>query len=149
MLNDVKLSGNLTKDIELKKTQNGKTYTKFSLAVRRDKDHTDFINCAAWGKTAELIKQYYGHKGNFIIVSNGSLTTSSYEGKNGKVSVTEVLVNNIDFYPSGNKTQRDDSHSPSEPNLLDAPPSVNEFFEGTGVKVEEDIDISSDALPFY
>ena len=58
MINRVILIGRLTKKAELKSTPNGKSVCNFTLAVQRDKDNTDFINCTSWGKTAEVLAQY-------------------------------------------------------------------------------------------
>ena len=59
-MNLVVLTGRLTRDPELKFGQSGKAYSRFSLAVDRpfQKGETDFINCVAFGKTAELIGEY-------------------------------------------------------------------------------------------
>ena len=56
-MNVVVLVGRLTRDPELKFGQSGKAYSRFSLAVDRpfSKGEADFINCVAFGKTAELI----------------------------------------------------------------------------------------------
>jgi len=90
------LTGRLTKEVELKVTNSGKKVTQFTLAVQRDKDNADFINCVAWEKTAELL-QAYTNKGSKIVV-NGSLRTRDYQGTDGKkVYVTEVLVNQIEL----------------------------------------------------
>lgn len=98
--------GRLTRDAEVNYTQNGKVYCKFSIAIDRPfrKDQpkeADFINCTAFGKTAEAIGNYF-HKGSRILV-NGSLQVSSYTGKDGnkKQSVT-VIVNGFDFIDSKN-----------------------------------------------
>ena len=57
-MNSIQLIGRVTKDIELKQTKGGKAYCNFSIAVTRKykREETDFINCLAWDKTAELIK---------------------------------------------------------------------------------------------
>lgn len=59
-MNIIILTGRLTRDPELKTGQSGKAYARFTLAVERpmQKDETDFINCVAFGKTAELIGEY-------------------------------------------------------------------------------------------
>lgn len=97
-MNKVCLIGRLTKDVQLKKTQSGKSVVQFSIAVNRDKETSDFISCVAWNQTAELISNYF-HKGNQIGIE-GKITTRNYDDPNvpnKKVFVTEVLVDNITF----------------------------------------------------
>lgn len=105
MINNVTLTGRLTKDVELKHTQSGKAVANFTLAVERNfKDAqgnkiTDFINCIAWNKTAETIAQYF-RKGNLIGIV-GEIQTRNYENQQGqRVYVTEVNVNNFTFLES-------------------------------------------------
>lgn len=96
MINTVVLTGRITKDIELRRTTSGKTCTSFTLAVNRNKQETDFINCVAWDKVAELLERYT-HKGSQIGVE-GRIQTRNYDDRNGKkVYITEVLVNSISF----------------------------------------------------
>lgn len=85
-MNSVCLIGRLTKDIELYKTTTGKTVTKFTLAVKRTKDLTDFIQCEAWGKTAEFLEQYTS-KGTQIGI-NGSIHVDSFQTKDGNTAYT-------------------------------------------------------------
>lgn len=98
-MNTVNLVGNLTKDIELQSTKSGKHVARFNLAIRRDKDTTDFPSCVAWGKSAELLHQYC-HKGSKIGVV-GSIQTRNYESNGRTVYVTEVMVNSVEFLSSG------------------------------------------------
>ena len=96
MINTVVLTGRLTKDIELRRTTSGKTCTSFTLAVNRNKQETDFINCVAWNNWAELLEKYT-RKGSQIGVE-GRIQTRNYDDKNGKkIYVTEVLANKITF----------------------------------------------------
>ena len=96
MINTVVLTGRLTKDIELRRTTSGKTCTSFTLAVNRNKQETDFINCVAWNNLAELLEKYT-RKGSQIGV-DGRIQTRNYDDRNGKkVYITEVLVNSISF----------------------------------------------------
>lgn len=99
-MNKVFLSGNLTRDVEVRYTQTGKAYTKFGIAVRRqfskDKDAVDFFNLVAWDKTAEFCGRYMT-KGSRVLVE-GSLRASNYENKDGvKVNSVEVWIDNIEF----------------------------------------------------
>lgn len=99
MLNKVILMGRLTKDPELRTTNNGKNVTTFTIAVDTgygEDKKTDFINCVAWNKTAEFINKYFS-KGQMIIVL-GRISTRNYEDKNGdKKYITEVIANEVQF----------------------------------------------------
>ena len=97
-MNNCNLIGRLVKDIELKATPTGKKVTSFTLAVKRNKEQADFIQCVAWEHTALFLSNYC-KKGNRIGVS-GSLQSRNYETQNGKQYVTEVLVNNIELLES-------------------------------------------------
>ena len=93
-MNLVVIIGRLTNDPELK--QNEKyTQCKFTLAVNRLKEGADFISCIAWNKQAETINKYL-HKGNQVAIE-GRIQTGSYDGKNGKVYTTDVIVQNLNF----------------------------------------------------
>ena len=98
--------GRLTKDPDTRYGQNSQmAVSKFTVAVDRGKDKegndkgADFINCVAFGKTAESIEKFF-HKGNRIGVT-GHITTGSYEDKDGrKVYTTEVAVDRFEFVES-------------------------------------------------
>lgn len=114
MLNHVTLMGRLTRDPELKKTNNDLSVVRFSLAVERDfnqdKDNkvTDFINCVAWRHTAEFVSKYF-QKGSMAAVS-GRLQINSYTDKEGvKREGAEVLVDSVYF--AGSKQQNSGSQS--------------------------------------
>lgn len=101
-MNLVVLTGRLTRDPELKYGQSGKAYSRFSLAVDRpfQKGEADFINCVAFGKTAELIGEYL-RKGRKVGVQ-GSLQMNRYEVNGEKRISYDVLVNSIEFLESKN-----------------------------------------------
>lgn len=109
-INKVILIGRLTKDPELRfAAGSGTAVSRFTVAVNRQfkKDETDFINCVAFGKTAETISQYL-RKGRQIAVT-GSIRTGSYDAKDGtKRYTTDVAVESFEFI--GNK---DSSATPS------------------------------------
>lgn len=121
-MNKVILVGRLTRDSEIKSTNSGKTVANFNLAVDRrfkNKDgqkEADFINCQAWGKTAELLGQYT-NKGSRIGVV-GRMQVRSYDGTDGiKRWVTEVIVDELEFLESkgsGNNsnTQQQSNNEP-------------------------------------
>ena len=102
MINRVILTGRLTKDPELRKTQTGKSVANFTVAVdrmrRKDQEvaDTDFISCQAWNKTAEYIGNY-AKKGTLIGV-DGRIQTRNYDNASGqKVHVTEVVCERVEI----------------------------------------------------
>ena len=102
-MNSVSLMGRLTADPELKTTQNGISYCRFTVAVNRyskDGEDTDeFISCVAWRSTAEFICNYF-LKGNKIALI-GSIQTGSYTDKDGrKVYTTDVNTDKVFFCES-------------------------------------------------
>jgi len=99
-MNLVVLTGRLTRDPEMKYSASGKAYCRFSLAVSRafQKDQTDFINCVAFGKTAELIGEYM-RKGKMCGVQ-GRIQTDVYENNGEKKYTTTIVTDKIEFLES-------------------------------------------------
>lgn len=93
--------GRIVRDINVQYTSGGKVYAKFTIAIDRPyrKDQpkeADFINCTAFGKTAETIGNYF-HKGSRILV-RGRLQIGSYTGKDGsKKTSSDILVSDFSF----------------------------------------------------
>ena len=97
-MNNVCLIGRLTKTPELRSTESGKKVCQFSIAVRRDTENADFINCVVWNQAAENLCKYQ-NKGSLISVV-GSIRTSNYE-KDGKTyNKVDVLANQIHYLES-------------------------------------------------
>lgn len=101
-MNVVNLLGRLTKDPDIRYSTVGedqKAIARFTLAVDRRSEGTDFISCVTFGKTAEIIEKYV-KKGTKIAVE-GRIQTGSYTNKEGKtVYTTDVIVNNFEFAES-------------------------------------------------
>ena len=98
------ITGNITRDPELRTTTGGSSVCSFTVAVNRNyrgtdgeqKEEVSFIDCSAWGKLAETIAQY-GKKGNGVLVS-GRLNQRAWEDKNGnKRSSVEIVVEDFNF----------------------------------------------------
>jgi len=104
-INRVILIGRLTRDPELKSTNTGNYFCRFSLASNRNiynrqtgesRDEVGFFDCVAWGKSAETIHKYL-QKGRRICVE-GNLRWSSWEGTDGKKSSkVEINVEGFQF----------------------------------------------------
>lgn len=131
-MNKVQLVGRLTKDVELKRTQNQTTYCNFTIAVdRRFKDangnrQADFINCVAWQKTAEFIQKYF-KRGNRIGIV-GAIQTRSYEKDGQKVYITEVLAEEAEFVESNGNTD----NTQKKPRISGDDPVMQECVEANG-----------------
>jgi single-strand DNA-binding protein len=109
-INKVVLTGNLTKDPDVKYTQSGKAVAMFSIAVNDgfgDNQKTYYPNIVVWGKTAETVGNNLA-KGSKVGVV-GKLTTRSYDNSAGqKVYVTEVVADmygGIEFLGSKKQSQ--------------------------------------------
>lgn len=103
MLNRIIIMGRLTRDPELRRTNNGTVVTSFSLAVERDyKDAasgqraTDFIDVVAWRHTGEFVAQYFS-KGQMAAVE-GRLQMRDWQDRDGnKRRSAEVVADNVYF----------------------------------------------------
>ena len=93
-MNKVFLLGRLTKDPELKTTPKGLQIARFTLAVDGI-NKTDFINCVAFAKTAELLQKYV-KQGQRLAVE-GRWNTDSYDTDNGRKYINECNVDRIEF----------------------------------------------------
>jgi single-strand DNA-binding protein len=103
--NKVILLGNLTRDPQLKYLPSQTAVAEFGLAINRkfrtqqgeDREEVTFVDCSAFGKTGELINQYFT-KGKPIFIQ-GRLKYDSWEDKQGggKRSRMTVIVENFQF----------------------------------------------------
>jgi single-strand DNA-binding protein len=100
-MNQVNLLGNICQDLEIKETSTGKKNIRFSIAIRRSKDESDFINCTAWNKTAEMIAQYF--KKSDSIAITGNIKTGMYEKDGVKKYTTDIWIEKFYFVGAGKK----------------------------------------------
>lgn len=100
------ITGNLTRDPELRTTPNGASVCSFTVAVNRVykdasgsgmKESVSYLDCSAWGKLGEMIAQH-ARKGSGVLVS-GRLEQRSWEDKNGggKRSRVEIVADEFNF----------------------------------------------------
>jgi single-strand DNA-binding protein len=114
MLNSVLILGRLTKDPENKVTTEGTVVSKFTIAANRgygDKQVTEFVNCIAFGKTAENIKKYV-KKGHLLMIA-GYLKTSKWEYESKTYYRTEIVVEKSTFLPN-EKNAKDTESKPKK-----------------------------------
>lgn len=103
-INRVNISGNLTRDPELRVTSGGTQVLSFGVAVndrRRNpqtgewEDYPNFVDCTMFGTRAEAVKRYLS-KGSKVAIE-GKLRYSSWERDGQRRSKLEVIVDDIEF----------------------------------------------------
>lgn len=109
-MNRITLLGNLGRDPEMKVFDSGKMKTSFSIAVRRTKEITDWINIECWGKTAEIAAEYL-RKGNKVGI-DGSLYFDTYEKDGKQVQRAFVNASQVHLIDKKNETQINDDELP-------------------------------------
>jgi len=105
--NKVLLLGNLTRDVELRHLPSGSAVANIGIAVNRrfrtqdgeDREETTFVDCEAYGRTAEVLSQYLS-KGRPIFIE-GRLRLDQWQDKDGSNrSKLKVVIENFQFVDS-------------------------------------------------
>lgn len=144
------ITGNLTRDPELRTIPNGANVCSFSVAVNRtykdasgeQREDVSYIDCSAWGRLGEMINQY-AKKGSGVLVS-GRLDQRSFEGKDGvKRSRVEIVVEDFNFIGPSN---RDGGNSNFGGSSMSAGASSDAPSDIPDDVPEEEIDLSE--VPF-
>lgn len=139
-MNKCIVSGRLSRDVELKKTESGKSVCSFSLGVENRNGGADFLDFVAWEKTAEVISQYVRQGDKILVI--GHITKRKYDNKDGQtVYVTEIVVESMEFMT---KKKTDDQKQTA--GVVDA--EYSEKDDGPKFDTGPQLDISSDDLPF-
>jgi single-strand DNA-binding protein len=116
-MNKIELLGRLTKDVEVKYTQDQKMVVKFTIAInRRKNEHTDFFDVTAFGKTAEFIGKYF-KKGSKMLVT-GELNNNNYEKDGVKHYQDQIVIDTVEFFgkkADGENNGSEKSETKSEP----------------------------------
>ena len=139
-MNKVQLVGRLTRDPEIRYSQgeNATATARFSVAVNRRFKNSegnydaDFINCVAFGKSAEFVEKYF--KKGMAIGLTGRIQTGSYTNKDGqKVYTTDVVVEETEFVESksasnaeGSSNSRPAPSVASNDGVMNIPDGVDE-----------------------
>lgn len=143
-INRVLISGNLTRDPELRSTASGTSVLSFGVAVndrRRNastgewEDYANFVDCTMFGARAEGLSRYLS-KGTKVAIE-GKLRWSQWESKDGsgKRSKLEVIVDELEFMSprgsTGSQQQQQRQSAPSQPsaNQIPAAPDLSVYDE--------------------
>lgn len=143
-MNRVELVGRLTRDPETRPSQSGTGVVRFSVAVNRirkveGQPEADFINCIAFGKTAEYMEKYV--KKGYLVSVEGRIQTGSYENQQGqRIYTTDIVCDNVqNLTPRDNNTpSKDVAGALSDMGL---PVTTDDGYTGT-------LDIDESSLPF-
>lgn len=156
-LNKVLLIGHLGKDAETKFTSSGVSYSRFSVATNRRwkdqktdewKEETDWTNVVVWRK--ENLAKYLT-KGTQVYIE-GRLQSRSFDGKDGKVYITEVIADDI-FLLGGRGDEQSSNARAQQPASRRAGNGNGAgYASGSATAVEEDpfdgMGITDDDVPF-
>ena len=123
-MNKIILTGNITKDAELRYTANDKAYSKFSIANNEgygDNKKTNFFNCTLWGKSAENLNRFLT-KGQKVLIT-GKVEINDYKDREGVER--KIIDINVDSFGGvellGNKTQQESGTNNDTSNNSDSP----------------------------
>ena len=140
-MNRVILTGNITKDAELRYTANDKAYSKFSIANNEgygDNKKTTFFNCTLWGKSAENLNRFLT-KGQKVLIT-GKVEINDYKDKEGVER--KIIDINVDSFGGvellGNKAQQESGTNNDTSNNSDFPIDSN----------DDMTPVDDDVLPF-
>lgn len=147
-MNKIILSGNFTKDLEIRTTTDGKEVASGSVAVSRsfkNKDgeyDSDFFNLVIWNPT-DYVK---GIKKGTKVLLDGEIRNETYENdKKEKKSITKIYVNHIEAF------KKQDDKQENKQDKVDEPEVVNEFSAmNTKTEYEEtpEVKLADSDLPF-
>ncbi len=145
-INRVTLIGNLTKDVELKYSKDGKAIGKFSIAVNgMDQNDVSFFNIVVFGKAAENCSQYLS-KGKKVGI-DGRLKQNRWQGDDGKPrSTIDIIASSVEFLSSVEKSP---AQTPAEKTSQDF--ANDDFYDNTGfdpITPEYDQINNQDDVPF-
>lgn len=125
-MNNITLSGRITKEIELKQTQTGKGYVRNSIAVKRSRKNasgdyeTDFFDFEVWNGTAEYLANF-GYKGGRIEIA-GELQNNNYQKNDGSmVYGNRIVVNKLEIIDYVGESQQQPQSQQQNMNAFQQP----------------------------
>lgn len=144
-MNKVVLMGRLTRDPDVRYSQ-GETplaIARYTLAVdrrfkRNGEQDADFINCVAFGRTAEFAEKYL-KQGTKMVVS-GRIQTGSYTNRDGvKVYTTEVVIEEQEFAESKAAASQNNNRGASQPSTPQSSTTASDGFMNIPDGLEDEL----------
>lgn len=125
-------TGRLTKDSEVRYSQDGKAVSRFDIAIgkrfkKEGEADADFFSCVAFGKVAETFDKCKVTKGTKILI-DGEVQNNNYTKQDGtKVYGTQILINSFEFCESkGTQTKEEPKAMPDEGGFMNIPDGIDE-----------------------
>jgi len=115
-MHKITIIGNLGRDPEMRYTPEGQAVVTFSVASSRkyktaageQREETEWFNCSAWGKLADVCNEYL-IKGKQVYVE-GRLKTRTYQAQNGETRFSiDVTCQEIQFLGGGQGREQDNA----------------------------------------
>ena len=155
-LNKVMLMGNLTRDPEIKYTPKGTAIANFGIAINRvftpeggeKREEVTFIDLEAFGRTAEIIGEYF-KKGRPIFIE-GRLKLDQWDDKTTgkKMSKLRVVVDSFEFLGSREGGGGEGGGAPSGESRSSAPQQRRAPSAAPRPPADPDLDVQADDVPF-
>ena len=150
--NSVTLVGNLTRDPEIRATQGGDEFCRFSLAINYDYKNAngeqvegvDFVDISVWGGLVSVVKNYC-HKGKQVLIY-GRLKSSSWEQDGQKRSRLEVRADRLLLLGGSAQSGEANSAKPAKPQAQAS--NEAEEFEVDGEYDYNQSEIDPEDIPF-
>ncbi|KAB0574526.1 single-stranded DNA-binding protein [Helicobacter pullorum NCTC 12824] len=151
-MNNVTLLGTLTKDVELRYLPSGSALANLSLAhnkrfKRADGEYDErvlYVKASCFGKTAEVINQYF-KKGSRILIQ-GELVLNTWTDNNGNNRQEHsILIEKINFVDKKNQEQT--KQAPQETKIIYEQSGETQVIQNNN-KNTAVIDIGDDEIPF-
>lgn len=117
--------GRLVRDADIKETQKGKKFAKFTIAINKFNDEVNFIDCIIFNENLVSVVERFTNKGSQVGVT-GSLDINTYEKDGNKFKQPQINVMTVDLLDSKKENDKDES---------------NPFSNNS-------VDVSDDDLPF-
>ena len=136
-MNKAILMGRLTRDPDVRYSQ-GENPMAIARFKRDGEQSADFINCLAFGKSAEFAEKYF-KQGTKIAVS-GRIQTGSYTNREGvKVYTTEVVIEEQEFAESKAAASQNNNRGASQPSTPQPSTAASDGFMNIPDGLEDEL----------
>ena len=109
-MNQFNVIGRLVREADIKETKAGKKFARFTIAINRFNDETDFVDCVVFNERVVDVVEKYTNKGSQVGVS-GSLNINTSEKDGHKFKHPQINVQAVDLLDSKNSNNSQDKQS--------------------------------------